>query len=81
VVINSLVLEQEQQRQAFRDDSQALREENGLITMCSHCRRTRLPNAVDTWVWIPDLVRRMPMDVSHGICPVCFDIHYGEAMR
>jgi hypothetical protein len=33
---------------------------------------------VEVWVWIPDLVRRMPMDVSHGICAVCFDIHYGK---
>jgi hypothetical protein len=78
VVINSLVLEEAQQREIFRGDPQALREENGFITMCAHCRRTRVPNAVEVWVWIPDLVRRMPMDVSHGICAVCFDIHYGK---
>jgi hypothetical protein len=78
IAINSLVLEEAQQRRAFRDDTQALREENGLITMCCHCRRTRIPDAEDNWVWIPDLVRRMPMHVSHGICRVCFDIHYGK---
>ncbi len=78
VVINSLVLEEAQQREIFRGDPQALREENGFITMCAHCRRTRVPKAVEVWVWIPDLVRRMPMDVSHGICAVCFDIHYGK---
>ncbi len=76
VVKNSLLLEQEHERGDFRDDSQALRQGNGLIMMCCHCRKTRLPNAVDSWVWIPDLVRSMPQGVSHGICLACFEIHY-----
>lgn len=76
VVINSLVLEQAQQRPGIHYDMSALREKNGLITMCSHCRRTRLPED-DSWVWVPELVRRMPREVSHGICAVCFEIYYG----
>ena len=76
VVTNTLILEQAQQRQEFRDDTQELRDENGLITMCCHCRRTRIPNAELAWEWIPGLVHEPPRSVSHGICQVCFDIHY-----
>jgi hypothetical protein len=78
VVINSLVVEQARQRRGFAGDAKAMRQENGLIIMCSHCRRTRVPGAADLWVWIPDFVRRTPSEVSHGICFVCFDIHYGK---
>jgi hypothetical protein len=81
VVVNSLILEAAQresgQPTASEYDFQALQEDNGFITMCSHCRRTRVPNAADRWVWVPDLVRKMPRSVSHGLCLVCFNIHYG----
>ena len=80
VVINSLVLEQARQDQDFRDDSQALQDENGIVTMCCHCRKTRIPNAVNSWVTIPGFVRNMPPGVSHGICSVCFDIHYAKLL-
>jgi hypothetical protein len=78
VVINSLVLEEPHQSPDIRYDTAELREKNGFVTMCTHCRRTRLPHAVDCWVWAPELVRRMPLEVSHGICSVCFDIYYGR---
>ena len=81
VIVNSLIFETAQretaQRPAMNSDFQALYEDNGFITMCSHCRRTRVPNAGDHWVWVPDFVRRMPRHVSHGLCLFCFGIHYG----
>jgi hypothetical protein len=78
VIVNSLILETARQYPDIHYEFRALCEENGLITMCSHCRRTRIPNGGDHWVWVPDLVRAMPRNVSHGLCPVCFDIHYGQ---
>jgi hypothetical protein len=78
VVVNSLLLEEPRQSQGVAYDTRALREKNGFVTMCAHCRRTRLPHAADCWVWAPGLVRSMPLEVSHGICPVCFDIYYGN---
>ena len=77
VVINSLVLEEPYVSPDVPYDTAALRDENGLVTMCTHCRRTQLPHDLDTWVWAPELVRKMPIDVSHGLCSVCFDIYYG----
>lgn len=54
-------------------DLAALRDENGLVAMCSHCRGTRLPDPEARWKWLPDLVREVPREASHGIC---FDLHY-----
>ncbi len=76
VIVNSLILEEPRPRPDTDVDFKTLREETGLITMCSHCRRTRIPGS-GTWVWVPDLVRKMPLEVSHGLCPVCLEIHYG----
>ena len=81
VVVNSLVIEKPHDQPNRRFDLRILRQENGLISMCSHCRRVHLPKVQDGWVWVPDLVVRMPRDVSHGLCPVCFDIHYGSPHR
>lgn len=77
VIVNSLVREEAQAPPDVHRELEELCEPNGFITMCSHCRRTRTPGAGECWLWLPDLVRRMPPEVSHGLCPVCFDIHYG----
>ena len=78
VVMNSEILEETHPAPDARYDIDGFQDDNGLITMCAHCRRTRLPQSTDTWVWAPELVRRMPPEVSHGICSVCFDIYYGR---
>ncbi|HWE48642.1 MAG TPA: PAS domain-containing protein [Bryobacteraceae bacterium] len=76
VVSNSLVLERDIQTPEFRDDSETLREDNGLLIMCCHCRKSKVPGTVDAWVWIPEFVQKMPLRVSHGICAACFGLHY-----
>jgi len=77
VIVNSLILEAEIPDPGMHYGFRELRDENGLITMCSHCRRTRKPGSGDRWMWVPELVREMPPDVSHGLCSICFHIHYG----
>lgn len=76
-VVNSLVIEFEHPYDSLPPNVAALRAENGFFTMCSHCRRTRVPGAPDTWVWAPDLVHNMPANVSHGICRLCAELHFG----
>ena len=50
-------------------------DNDGLINMCSHCRRTqRVDNAA--WEWVPAFVEQQPERVSHGLCPVCLEYHY-----
>lgn len=80
VVVNSLNLEESIPHSAAlpAPTRESLRQASGLITMCCHCRRTQIPGSENTWVWIPDLVREMPDEATHGICPTCFSMHYGS---
>lgn len=55
-----------------------LRTLRGIIPICSHCKRVR--TQVGAWQQIEQYVRdNSDVDFSHGVCPTCFPIHYGEA--
>lgn len=44
---------------------------DGLIVMCSGCRRTRRADDPSTWDWVPDFVENVPENASHGFCAAC----------
>ncbi len=48
---------------------------NGLIAMCSNCRRTRRSEIPEVWDWVPGFVEARPENVTHGLCPACL-YHY-----
>jgi hypothetical protein len=48
--------------------------EDGLINMCSHCRRTRRASRED-WDWVPDYLEKRPLMISYGLCPICRGYH------
>jgi hypothetical protein len=48
----------------------------GIITMCSHCRRSRRQDASGVWDWVPSFLQTREWQVSHGVCPVCFSYFY-----
>jgi hypothetical protein len=79
VVVNSLRVDSpmalEGRRSAAPED-RAYRDDDGLITQCSHCRRVQRPRSRDLWDWVPAWVADMPGDVSHGLCPFCYDFYY-----
>jgi hypothetical protein len=52
-----------------------------LLTVCSHCRRTRHDTERDRWDWIPQFLENPPVPVSHSICPTCFAYFYPAAPR
>ncbi|MBA2662537.1 MAG: hypothetical protein H0U74_09605 [Bradymonadaceae bacterium] len=52
------------------------RNAKGLITMCSHCRRTRQGDDDTHWDWVPNFVEHPPDDLSHGLCNICLDFYY-----
>ena len=78
VVLNSLLVEKPHPNRPVGWDASLFLDKAGIITMCCHCRRTRLAFGQEEWVWAPFLVRALPENVSHGICPPCAQIHYGE---
>ncbi len=51
-------------------------QSTGLINQCSNCRRTQRANDSNMWDWAPKLVTNMPLNISHGICPICYDYHW-----
>ncbi len=77
VVTHALRVERAHDRPALPADDARYRHE-GLLRMCSHCRRVRGPTPEERWDWLPDYVNQMPPDVSHGLCPPCFEHYYPE---
>lgn len=76
VAIHSMIVEGPMSRTAHAYTPEKYKNEFGLITMCAHCRRTLVPDSKNVWVWVPELLQRMTGDVSHGLCQVCFGVHY-----
>lgn len=50
--------------------------QDGLIVQCSNCRYTERADKAETWDWVPDLVKQMPENMSHTICPICLDYYW-----
>ena len=79
LVISSLEIEipHGPERQSRGFDPVCYQNRDGFICMCSSCRRTRQVKAPDLWDWVPDLIEKMPGNITHGLCPVCLDYFLG----
>lgn len=60
------------------EDVARYRDGDGIVTQCSHCRRTRRVRDPATWDWVPAYLDRAQTDVSHGLCPCCFEVYYPQ---
>ncbi|MBL0065665.1 MAG: hypothetical protein IPP38_11765 [Bacteroidetes bacterium] len=49
---------------------------NGFIAQCSNCRKTQRVSDLKFWDWVPAFVKKMPENVSHSICPICYDYYW-----
>ena len=77
VVINSLRVEHPHTRKVCSPDAMRYTDNNGLIHMCSNCRRTNRVDKPMIWDWVPAYVRSGRRDLTHGICPFCREYYYG----
>ncbi len=69
----SLIMQNEELSKARKkiDDYQQ------ILPKCSYCKSVRLVD--DTWVSIDDYLKKnRSTDVSHGICPDCWKIHFPD---
>lgn len=75
IIINSLHVEKpiEIEKKILLD---AYRQETNYINQCSNCRRTQSSVNTQVWDWVPDFITKMPEDISHTICPICFDYYW-----
>jgi hypothetical protein len=49
----------------------------GMVTMCSHCRRTlRAGFQGESWDWVREFIVSPPERCSHGLCPACVAHYY-----
>jgi DNA-binding NarL/FixJ family response regulator len=51
---------------------------HGMLTVCSHCRRTRRQDIPDVWDWVPAFLQTRKWKISHGMCPVCVSYFYSH---
>jgi hypothetical protein len=54
----------------------AYRDDRGQIAQCSCCRRLKDPAEPERWDLVPELLMDPP-PVSHQLCELCAEIHYG----
>lgn len=55
-------------------DPDRYRDPEGLIRQCAECRRTAVPGS-GRWEWVPSLLDRHQVQVSHGLCEVCIQVY------
>jgi len=77
MVSNALVVEEGHKNTADVND-RIYRDNNGHITMCSHCRCSQRVDKPTQWDFVPQYLVRaaQAMTVSHGICPICYAYFY-----
>ncbi|MQC17517.1 MAG: hypothetical protein DWG80_00390 [Chloroflexi bacterium] len=81
LVVNSLVAQASWPDGTASPLSRAeYRRADGVITQCSHCRRTEHV-ASGRWDWVPEWVQRWPDDAHGALCDICSAYHYYEEAR
>ncbi|MBU1695002.1 MAG: PAS domain-containing protein [Verrucomicrobia bacterium] len=66
-----------QHRNLVKELQDQVRRLEGILPICSHCKRIR--NAAGEWEEVESYVKeRTDADFTHGICPVCVEKYYAE---
>ncbi len=74
-VVNASIIDVAHDREPSPADA-ARYTTDGVIAMCSHCRRVRNPAGVRRWDWVPRFVALQPPNLSHGLCDACTPIYF-----
>ncbi|MBZ5577327.1 MAG: PAS domain-containing protein [Acidobacteriia bacterium] len=80
LVVNSLCVERPHDSAPDWSCEAAYRRDDGILVMCSHCRRTRRVGALEHWDWVAHYVRELPPRTSHGLCPSCLEYYYPDGV-
>jgi hypothetical protein len=75
LTINTLLREapQEARAEGKMEDYTAA---DGIVTMCSHCRRVKNLGASGAWDWIPEFLSREKVLVVFDLCEFCTAYHH-----
>ncbi len=75
LIVNSLVKEEPYGMNDRKPLEALYRQPNGFIKQCCNCRRVQRANDPETWDWVPAWVEKLPENVTHSFCYVCFDFY------
>lgn len=75
LIVNTLVSSTDLETTTPRDIAEYADLE-GVVTMCSHCRRVRCRRDPRTWDWLPELLIGSQVLVTFGLCAFCTAYHY-----
>jgi hypothetical protein len=80
LVVNRLTLEEEcEMRPPLKaEERQEYLSAGNFLTMCANCRKSRRNDIQKTWTWIPEFLAETGLRVSHGLCPRCVLLLYGQ---
>jgi hypothetical protein len=76
LVVNSLRMERPHELSHDRIGAGDYRTSEGVVVMCSHCRRAQRRGSPDQWDWVPEYVEHLPPNTSHGLCNLCLEYYY-----
>jgi hypothetical protein len=79
LVSNALVVSSQHERVCTA--SQEMYFNDGVITMCAHCRCSRRFGPPEQWDFVPEYLQFKGWDllkVSHGLCPTCQAYFYPD---
>ena len=80
MALSRLVVRQFELRKSAAELADALdrvRQLDGLLPICAHCKRIREDG--DYWSEVEAYLRKhAPVEFSHGICPACLVEHYSD---
>ena len=74
-VVNSLMVERPHDRPVAEPAAELYVSQDGIVCMCSYCRRTMQTGEPDQWDWVPAFVTERPPRVSHGFCRICAEYY------
>ncbi len=76
LVVNSICVERPHEPARGKAREEEYLFTDGLVVMCSHCRRTKRTHGSEQWDWVPEYVEHLPPFTSHGLCGVCWAYYY-----
>lgn len=76
LVTNSLIIENTiENKKDYSIKLKSFIDESGNFNQCSNCRKTKKTEG-NLWAWIPEIIDTKITNVSHTICPICFELYW-----
>jgi len=83
LVVSRLTLEEECEIQPplEQNERQEYLSAGDFLTLCANCRKARRNDLHKAWNWVPEFLNETGLRVSHGLCPRCLTLLYGEVLQ